>query len=711
MKQIQFLLCFVLVSLFLLFSNVTSVFASASLDQSNAGLYTNYGIINTGFGLLAQTFTPTISGQVTEVDLPLCTTGNPASNTVTVRIIDYDSVHNVPLHDETGIERAFFDMATVQDCSSGYTRVPIQFVTSCTPSPPTTTCSTFVPPFLFAGRTYAIELQAGVPTMPPQSFRWAATTFNVSVGNLYSTSAMGGVSWTSNNFSAAFNEYAISSPNYSLDQSNSGVYTNYGVINTVSLGYLSQPFTPSVSGQVAEVDLPLCITGDPTTLSNSGLNVRITDFDSINNVPTGNVLQQVQFDRRAISNCSLGYTTVPLHFGVAPTLTAGKKYSVEVQAGIDNNTHSVQWAATNLNSSVGNLYSSPDETNWTSNNFSGAFREYVYSMNTPPSVNPIPNVSLAEGSQYSFTGSFVDPDSVSWTATVDYGDGSGVQPLVLSGMNFTLSHTYKDNGIYTVTVSITDNQGATGTGKGTVTVNNVPPTVSAITAPNSPIILGNSVAVSATFTDPGVLDTHTASWDWGDASKSAGTVIESNGSGSVSGSHTYAQTGVFTVTLTVTDKDGGQGSSIFQYISIYDPTASGLFSAARLFTSPTGALVQNPQTTGIVKFGITAKYSGTQPTGKVNLNFTAGNLDFASTSISALVIAGTKATVRGTGTINGAGNYTFLTTGIDGHSTGGQDFIRFQIKDSLGAIVYDTQIGAPDTADPTTPITGQVVVH
>src|SRR5579864_1153098 len=90
-------------------------------------------------------------------------------------------------------------------------------------------------------------------------------------------------------------------------------------------------------------------------------------------------------------------------------------------------------------------------------------------VDNAPTINQISNVTINEGDTYSANGSFTDtnPNATSWTATVDYGDGGGAQSLALSGMNFSLSHVYKDNGTYTVTVSVTDNQGLTGTGTAT----------------------------------------------------------------------------------------------------------------------------------------------------------------------------------------------------------------------------------------------------
>lgn len=336
--------------------------------------------------------------------------------------------------------------------------------------------------------------------------------------------------------------------------------------------------------------------------------------------------------------------------------------------------------------------------------------------NQPPQINPIADPTINEGGTYSTNGSFNDPSSTSWTATVDYGDGSGVQPLTLSGTTFSLSHLYKDNGMYTVIVRVTNNQGAIGTGTATVTVNNANPSTGAITAPVDPVIINTAITASSNFTDPGVLDTHIAVWDWRDGTTSNGTVTESNGSGSVSDIHTYTAAGVYIITLTVTDKDGGVESSTFQYVVVYDPSA-GYVTGAGTITSPIGAYTPDPTLSGKAIFGFVSRYQNgaNLPTGSTQFRFVVADFTFKSTSYDWLVVGGARAQYKGSGTINGTGDYSFILSSIDGQLPGGGGTDKFRIKitdKASGNVIYDNQIGASDTSDPATAIdSGSITIH
>ena len=82
-------------------------------------------------------------------------------------------------------------------------------------------------------------------------------------------------------------------------------------------------------------------------------------------------------------------------------------------------------------------------------------------QNVAPVIPAVAGATLLPGERYSASGSFSDPGADAWTATVDYGDGSGVQPLALDGEAFALSHTYAAAGTYTVTVRVSDDDAST----------------------------------------------------------------------------------------------------------------------------------------------------------------------------------------------------------------------------------------------------------
>jgi PKD repeat protein len=244
----------------------------------------------------------------------------------------------------------------------------------------------------------------------------------------------------------------------------------------------------------------------------------------------------------------------------------------------------------------------------------------------------------------------------------------------------------------------------------------VAPTVGPITAPVDPVLVNSQLNASAAFTDPGILDTHTAQWDWGDGTTSAGTVSETGGSGSVSDTHIYDTPGVYTIKLTVTDKDGDSGESYYLYVVVYDPEG-GFVTGGGWIDSPEGAYAPDPTLTGKANFGFVAKYKqgANVPDGNTQFQFKAGSLNFHSSEYEWLVVAGPRAQFKGSGTINGSGDYGFMLTAVDGQVNGGGGTDKFRIKiwdKATGDVIYDNQMGAGDGDNLTTVLGGgSIVIH
>jgi len=135
----------------------------------------------------------------------------------------------------------------------------------------------------------------------------------------------------------------------------------------------------------------------------------------------------------------------------------------------------------------------------------------------------------------------------------DFGDGS--DPVVKTGAQ-SVTHEYPEGGTFTVTLTVTDERGLTGTKSKEITVEgrlNQPPTADFDWTPTSPEA-GDEVTFTATASDPDdPPDTPlTYAWDFGDGT----TLAASEDNQEVT--HTYANAGTYTVTLTVSDSRGAQ---------------------------------------------------------------------------------------------------------------------------------------------------------
>jgi hypothetical protein len=332
--------------------------------------------------------------------------------------------------------------------------------------------------------------------------------------------------------------------------------------------------------------------------------------------------------------------------------------------------------------------------------------------NTAPVLDPIGNKSVNEGSLLTFTATASDADGDPLTFSLD-GAPSGASIDPITGV---FSWTPADGpATHTFRVVVSDGT-LSAEEEITVTVANVAPSVGTITGlPIAPVPVNTTVSLSVGFTDPGVLDTHTAVINWGNGSTTGGNVAQGAGSGTVTGSHTYTVAGIYRVTVTVTDNDGDSGSSSYEFVVVYDP-GGGFVTGGGWINVPAGSYTPDPSAAGPARFGFVSKYlpGRTQPDGNTQFQFHAGGMNFHSVAYDWLVVAGARAQYRGTGRINGTGGYCFLLTAIDGQVSGGGGVDRLRLKVwncAGGEIVFDNKIGEPDDATPTAITSGSIVIH
>ena len=163
-------------------------------------------------------------------------------------------------------------------------------------------------------------------------------------------------------------------------------------------------------------------------------------------------------------------------------------------------------------------------------------------------------------------------------------------------------------------------------------------TVVSLEAPMEPVLVDAEIAASATFLDEPGSGNHTAEFDWGDQTTSAGTVTETDGSGSVAGTHTYTEAGVYTLQVTVTDDEGGSDIAVKEFIVVYDPD-EGFVTGGGVIYSPLGAYVTDPTLAGNANFGFVSRYKkgANVPTGQTQFQFQVADLNFHSSEYDWLV--------------------------------------------------------------------------
>jgi outer membrane protein assembly factor BamB len=209
----------------------------------------------------------------------------------------------------------------------------------------------------------------------------------------------------------------------------------------------------------------------------------------------------------------------------------------------------------------------------------GSYDTKLYAIgktDIPPIADAGLDQTVNEGDvvQFNVSASY-DPDGTIESYEWDFG-GNGIYDYIETtnsspdgAFDGKTTHTYGDNGMYKVTLRVTDDTGLNDTDTCNVTVNNVAPNVN--TFPTVTINEFESVTLTGHATDPGS-DDLTFTWNWGYAPWGDKTTIYSNdGTGpdpypsptlnprniTEDATCQFGDDGVFTVNLTVTDDDGG----------------------------------------------------------------------------------------------------------------------------------------------------------
>jgi PKD repeat protein len=198
-----------------------------------------------------------------------------------------------------------------------------------------------------------------------------------------------------------------------------------------------------------------------------------------------------------------------------------------------------------------------------------------------------------------------DPDGIIVSYEWDLGDGT-------NATGATVEHTYVDDGIYTVLLTVTDNNGLSDTAFANITVLNRLP-VASFTESAHTVYTGEFITFNAsTSYDP---DGSIVSYEWNFGDGNITTVLVPIIS------HAYADNGTYTVNLKVTDNDDATNSTS----SV--KTVLNRFPVASLTFSPS-----TPYTEESVVFNASTSYDPDGYIVSYSWNFGDGNITTVTTS-------------------------------------------------------------------------------
>lgn len=207
-----------------------------------------------------------------------------------------------------------------------------------------------------------------------------------------------------------------------------------------------------------------------------------------------------------------------------------------------------------------------DNSNSTGNNPDGALngldiytaKVTVTTTAAPPAVTPPQNQSVDEFVSQPFVlGSFADSDGGPWKVSVNWGDGTQNTSFTVAtaGTLGSLPHTYDEDGVFAVSVTVTDAGGLSGAAHFQVVINEPSFVVSTPITVNGKKVKDEQVATFTHGNNTEPAADFIATINWGDGHTDQGLVSQIGGVYVVIGAHIYDKGGRHVVTTTVTEKE------------------------------------------------------------------------------------------------------------------------------------------------------------
>ena len=249
-----------------------------------------------------------------------------------------------------------------------------------------------------------------------------------------------------------------------------------------------------------------------------------------------------------------------------------------------------------------------------------------------------------------------------------------------------------------VTLTVTDAHGASDTCTATVTVTDVSdPVLTSLTPDWQVVPLGSPANFTIVATDN---------------CSCAGTVWEFDVDNPLpeqfgncdSMSYLYTGPGIYSVGVVAVDDAENMSDPAFANVVVYDPSGGFVTGGGWIWSPQRDLPYMNVE--GKANFGFVSKYKkgATEPTGQTEFVFQAGDLNFHSSSYDWLVVNqnDSNAQFKGSGTINGEGDYKFMLWAGDNDP----DTFRIKIWEENGGevVVYDNGSQQPIGG-------GSIVVH